>query len=145
MLYACVRKGKGKGHPRAHANAHVLDVSENPEGRVRQCRTHLNTHRTAPSTRPHSSTSPTPPHFPCAPALLVPQTCVADGLDRRSSLLRLAQQVEGVYVPQFYEAPPVRGAQGARGGRGPEGRGNQDAAAGVGTGGVRRRQTAKDA
>ncbi|PNW78808.1 hypothetical protein CHLRE_09g390801v5 [Chlamydomonas reinhardtii] len=34
------------------------------------------------------------------------KTCVADGLDRRSSLLRLAQQVEGVYVPQFYEAPP---------------------------------------
>ncbi|KAG2437314.1 hypothetical protein HXX76_005971 [Chlamydomonas incerta] len=34
------------------------------------------------------------------------KSCVADGLDRRSSLLRLATQVEGVYVPQFYEAPP---------------------------------------
>ncbi|GIL66252.1 hypothetical protein Vafri_19868 [Volvox africanus] len=31
--------------------------------------------------------------------------CIADGLDRRSTLLRLATQVEGVYVPQFYEAP----------------------------------------
>ncbi|GLC42030.1 hypothetical protein PLESTB_001060800 [Pleodorina starrii] len=33
------------------------------------------------------------------------KACAAEGLDRRSTLLRLAVSVEGVYVPQFYEAP----------------------------------------
>lgn len=31
--------------------------------------------------------------------------CRADGLDRESTLHRLATEVEGVYVPQFYQAP----------------------------------------
>ncbi|KXZ41222.1 hypothetical protein GPECTOR_638g746 [Gonium pectorale] len=33
------------------------------------------------------------------------QACRSKGLDRRSTLLQLARSVEGVYVPQFYEAP----------------------------------------
>ncbi len=31
--------------------------------------------------------------------------CRAEGLDREAVLFRLATSVEGVYVPQFYEAP----------------------------------------
>lgn len=31
--------------------------------------------------------------------------CRAAGLDRDSTLFSLATQVEGVYVPQFYDAP----------------------------------------
>jgi hypothetical protein len=33
--------------------------------------------------------------------------CRADRLDREGTLLRLASTVDGVYVPQFYEAPEV--------------------------------------
>ena len=33
------------------------------------------------------------------------QRCRAEALDRDATLLRLATTVEGVYVPQFYEAP----------------------------------------
>ena len=31
--------------------------------------------------------------------------CRAEGLDRDATLYRLATSVEGVYVPQFYDAP----------------------------------------
>ncbi len=31
--------------------------------------------------------------------------CRAEGLDREATLFRLATTVEGVYVPQFYDAP----------------------------------------
>lgn len=31
--------------------------------------------------------------------------CRAEGLDRDATLYRLATSVDGVYVPQFYEAP----------------------------------------
>lgn len=34
------------------------------------------------------------------------KTCKEDALDREDTLFRLATKVKGVYVPQFYDAPP---------------------------------------
>lgn len=34
------------------------------------------------------------------------KACRAEGLDRETTLFRLATTVEGVYVPQFYDSPP---------------------------------------
>lgn len=41
----------------------------------------------------------------CTPACRCLRQCRAEGLDRESTLFRLATTVEGVYVPQFYDAP----------------------------------------
>jgi hypothetical protein len=43
------------------------------------------------------------------------RACRAEGLSRDATLMRLATTVEGVYVPQFYEAPPVRAGRGGGG------------------------------
>ena len=52
------------------------------------------------------------------------KACRAEGLDRAGVLLRLATSVEGVYVPQFYEAPEAGSPEGGAGGaRGPGGGG----------------------